>query len=71
MKQNYELAEGVVFTVGLYLGVLPFAAHLLGFDPTLSVTSRLPDPWWWIASAAVVAVGIGLLARLDRAKRRA
>jgi hypothetical protein len=69
MKKNYDLAEGFVFIAGLYIGVLPFLAHLFDFDPTLSVTSRLPDPWWWIVSAAVVVVGLGLLERLDRAKR--
>lgn len=62
-----EIGSAVVFLVGLYNGILPFPVRLLSDGHLLlSPTSRLPAPWWWLVSLAVIATAGVLLAALDR-----
>jgi len=55
----------------VYNGIAPFIARLIfDGDLLLAFTLRLPAPWWWIASLAVVAAAVALLEAIDRAKQR-
>jgi hypothetical protein len=68
----YDAASAVVFLVGIYNGVAPFIARLV-FDRDgllLALPLRLPAPWWWITSLAVIAATIVALAAIDQAKER-
>lgn len=68
---GYDALSAVVFLVGLYNGVAPFLARLVfDGDLLLALTLRLPAPWWWIASLAVVAAAVALLEAIDRARQR-
>jgi hypothetical protein len=67
----YDALSAVVFLLGVYNGIAPFVARLVfDGDLLLAVTLRLPAPWWWITSLAVVAAAIALLEAIDRAKQR-
>ena len=67
----YDALSAVVFLLGVYNGIAPFVARLVfDGDLLLAFTLRLPAPWWWIASLAVVAAAIALLEAIDRAKQR-
>jgi hypothetical protein len=68
---GYDVASAVVLLAGIYNGVVPFVARLV-FDgnQALALPLRLPAPWWWIASLAVVAVTVVLLTLIDQAKER-
>ena len=67
----YDAASAVVFLVGIYNGVAPFVARLI-FDGKLllALPLRLPAPWWWITSVAVLITTVALLAVIDQAKQR-
>lgn len=68
---GYDVASGAVFLLGLYNGVAPFVARLVfDSDLLLAFTLRLPSPWWWLASLAVIAVALAALIVLDLAKQR-
>ena len=58
-----------MFLVGIYNGVAPFVSRLLlDGDLLLALPLRLPSPWWWVASLAVIAATLVLLEAIDRAK---
>jgi hypothetical protein len=66
---GYDALEALVFLVGLYNGVAPFVSRLVfDGDLLLALPLRLPSPWWWVASLAVVAATAALLAVIDRAE---
>lgn len=68
---GYDALSGLVLLVGIYNGLAPFVSRLLfGGDLFLAFTLRLPAPWWWLASLAVLAVTVVLLEWIDRAKQR-
>ena len=66
------MASGIVFLVGIYNGIAPFVARLVfgGDDLLLALPLRLPSPWWWITSIAVLVVAGVLLVVIDEAKKR-
>jgi hypothetical protein len=67
----YDALSAVVFLLGVYNGIAPFVARLVfDGDLLLAVTLRLPAPWWWISSLAVVVAAVALLESIDRAKQR-
>ncbi len=67
---GYDALSGLVFLVGIYNGVAPFISRLL-FDGNLLLAFplRLPSPWWWITSLAVIVVATALLTVIDNAKK--
>ena len=67
---GYDALSGLVFLMGIYNGVAPFISRLL-FDGNLLLAFplRLPAPWWWITSLAVIAVAAALLTVIDNAKQ--
>ena len=67
----YDATSAIVLLVGIYNGVAPFVARLV-FDGNLllALPVRLPAPWWWIASIAVVLATVVLLGLIDQAKTR-
>jgi hypothetical protein len=67
----YDAASAVVFLIGIYNGVAPFVARLV-FDGNLllALPLRLPAPWWWITSLAVLVTTVVLLTVIDQAKQR-
>lgn len=68
----YDALSGFVLLVGLYNGLAPFVSRwFFGGDLFLALPLRLPAPWWWIVSLAVVVLTVALLERIDRAKDRA
>jgi hypothetical protein len=67
----YDTASALVLLVGIYNGLAPFVARLvLDSDLFLALPLRLPAPWWWIASLAVLALTVAALVALDAAKQR-
>ena len=67
----YDTASALVLLVGVYNGLAPFVARLvLDSDLFLALPLRLPAPWWWIVSLAVLAVTVVALGALDAARRR-
>jgi hypothetical protein len=71
---EYDGLSSLVFVAGIYEGVVPLVVRLLVSDdarPLLAFPLRLDEPWWWITSVVVILVAIGLLERIDQAKRRA
>jgi hypothetical protein len=71
---EYDGLSSLVFVAGVYEGVVPVVVRLLVSDdarPLLVFPLRLAAPWWWITSVVVILVAIGLLERIDQAKRRA
>lgn len=68
--KSYDALSSVVFLVGLFEGLLPFPAKLIGFTPLLSLPSRMDAPAWWIVSGAVLIGAVIALDHLDRAKKR-
>ncbi|MGY2075649.1 MULTISPECIES: hypothetical protein [unclassified Blastococcus] len=70
--EGYDALSALVLLAGIYNGLAPFVSRLL-FDGELflAFTLRLPAPWWWIASLAVLVLTVVLLAAIDRAKERA
>ncbi|MCP2272057.1 hypothetical protein [Actinokineospora diospyrosa] len=69
-EKGYDGLQAVVFLVGIYEGLLPFASKVFDWDPFLAFPLRLPAPLWWIVAAAVVVICLVLLELLDRAKKR-
>ncbi len=69
-RQGYEALQSFVVIAGIYEGVVPFAGKWFGWRPFLAFPLRLPNPAWWIVSAAVVVLSIALLEVLDRAKKQ-
>lgn len=70
--QGYDAVSAVVFLVGLYNGLAPFASRLLfDGDLLLALPLRLGAPWWWITSLAVLVVTFVLLTLIDQAKDKA
>ncbi|SDE85954.1 hypothetical protein SAMN05660485_01893 [Blastococcus fimeti] len=68
---GYDALSGLVLLVGIYNGLAPFVSRLVfDGDLFLALTLRLPSPWWWLASLAVLALTVVLLERIDRAKTR-
>lgn len=68
----YDALSGLVLLVGLYNGLAPFVSRwFFGGDLFLALPLRLPAPWWWIVSLAVVALTVVLLEGIDRARNRA
>ena len=66
---GYDALAGLVFLVGIYNGVAPFVSRLLlDGDLLLALPLRLPSPWWWVASLAVIVATLVLLEAIDRAK---
>ncbi|SDD46156.1 hypothetical protein [Actinokineospora iranica] len=68
--RGYAGLQTVVFFVGLYEGVVPFVAKVFDWEPFLAFPLRLPNPAWWIVSAAAILVSIVLLDLLERGKKR-
>jgi hypothetical protein len=69
--EGYDALSAIVLLVGIYNGLAPFVSRLVfGGDLFLAFTLRLPPPWWWIASLAVLIVTGLLLGMIDRAKQR-
>ncbi|MGY2066751.1 hypothetical protein [Blastococcus sp. SYSU DS0619] len=69
--EGYDALSAIVLLVGVYNGIAPFVARLVfGVDLFLAFTLRLPAPWWWIASLAVVVAAAVALGLIDRAKHR-
>ena len=69
--RHYDGLSAIVLLVGVYNGLAPFVSRLVfDGDLFLAFTLRLPDPWWWIASLAVLVLTVVLLAVIDRAKER-
>jgi hypothetical protein len=69
---GFDALSGLVFLVGIYNGLAPFVARLVfDGDLFLAFTLRLPSPWWWLASLAVLVLAVVLLEWIDRAKKRA
>lgn len=67
----YDTASDLVLLVGVYNGLAPFVARLvLDSDLFLALPLRLPAPWWWVVSLAVLAVTVAALGALDAARRR-
>ena len=67
----YDTASALVLLVGVYNGLAPFVARLvLDSDLLLALPLRLPAPWWWIVSLAVLAVTVVAFGALDAARRR-
>ena len=69
---GFEALSGLVLLVGVYNGLLPFVVRLVfgGDQLLLTLTLRLPAPWWWIASLAVLVLTVVALAVIDQAKHR-
>ena len=68
---GYDALSAIVLLAGIYNGIAPFVARLVfDGDLFLAFTLRLPAPWWWIASLAVVALAVVLLELIDRARNR-
>jgi hypothetical protein len=68
---GYDALSGLVLLVGVYNGLAPFVSRLI-FDGHLFLAFplRLPSPWWWLVSLAVLALTALLLVRIDKAKER-
>jgi hypothetical protein len=66
-----DALSGLVFLVGLYNGVAPLVARLV-FDANLllALPLRLPAPWWWLTSLAVIVASVLLLAAIEHTKQR-
>ena len=68
---GYDALSALVLLVAIYNGIAPFVARLVfDGDLFLAFTLRLPSPWWWIASLAVLVAAVALLGLIDRAKQR-
>lgn len=68
--KDYDQLSTLVFVVGLFEGLLPFAGRLLGFSPLLSLPLRLDAPWWWIVAGVVLVGAAAALIALDEGKKR-
>lgn len=68
--KSYDALSFLVGWLGIYEGLLPFAAKIFGWHPALALPLRLPNPAWWIVAAVIVVVAFVLLAVLDNAKKR-
>ena len=68
--KSYDGLSSVVFIAGIYEGVVPFLAKLVGIRPFLAFPARLGAPLWWLVSGAVIVVATGLLWAIDVAKTR-
>jgi hypothetical protein len=65
----YDSLSGLILLIGLYNGIAPFVTRLIfDVDLLLVLPLRLPTPWWWITSLAVLATTNALLAVIDQAK---
>ncbi|MGW5053321.1 hypothetical protein [Actinokineospora sp. NPDC004072] len=60
--------QAVVFVVGLYEGVVPLVSRVFDWEPVLALPLLLPEPYWWIASIAVIVVAVALLELLENRK---
>ena len=68
---GYAALSGLVFLLSIYNGIAPFIARLVfDGDLLLALPLRLPSPWWWITSMAVIGVAMALLTAIDNAKQR-
>lgn len=68
---GYDALSGLVLLAGVYNGLAPFVSRwFFGGDLFLAFTLRLPAPWWWLASLAVLVLTAVLLEVVDRAKQR-
>lgn len=68
---GFDALSGLVLLVGIYNGLAPFVARLVfDGDLFLAFPLRLPSPWWWLASLAVLVLTVVLLEGIDRAKKR-
>jgi hypothetical protein len=68
---GYDALSAFVLLAGIYNGIAPFVVRLFSDGSLLlAFPLRLPAPWWWITSLAVVVVTVALLGLLDRAKER-
>ncbi|MGX7824246.1 hypothetical protein ACTG9Q_04070 [Actinokineospora sp. 24-640] len=70
-RRGIEGLQTTVFIVGVYEGVLPLVSRVFDWKPFLAFPLRLPEPWWWIVSVAVIVVAVVLLEFLDRMKNGA
>ena len=69
---GWDALSGVVLLAGIYNGLVPFVVRLFSDgELLLAFTLRLPAPWWWLASLAVLVLAAVLLEWIDRAKKRA
>jgi hypothetical protein len=68
---GYQLASALVFLLGIYNGIAPFIARFVfGSDgPVLALSLRLPAPWWWITSLAVLVGTLVLLIVIEDLRR--
>ncbi|HEU5028054.1 MAG TPA: hypothetical protein VFV01_24240 [Spirillospora sp.] len=73
--KSYDGLSSFVFMLGVYVGVVPFASRLFGWEPDgpkrfLVAAGRLPSPAWWIVSLLAIGVAFALLCWIDTAKKR-
>jgi hypothetical protein len=68
-QERNDVWSSAAFLLGLTQGAVPLVTRaLLDRAPIWAVPARLPSPWWWIASVAMVLLAFAALAALDRAK---
>jgi hypothetical protein len=68
---GYDALSGVVLLAGIYNGLVPFVVRLFSDgELLLAFTLRLPAPWWWLASLAVLVLTAVLLMWIETAKER-
>ncbi|GGS22909.1 MULTISPECIES: hypothetical protein [Actinokineospora] len=70
-RRGIEALQAVVFVVGIYEGVVPLVSRVFDWNPVLALPLRLPEPYWWIVSVAVIVVAAALLELLESRKSRA
>ena len=66
-----DAASAVVWFVGISQGLVPLVvAGVFERESRIALPLLLPDPWWWIACLAVLALAVvALVAIDDRAER--
>lgn len=69
-RRGIEGLQAGVFIVGMYEGVVPLVSKVFDWHPFLAFPLRLPEPYWWIVSVAVIVVAAVVLEVLDRKKSR-
>jgi hypothetical protein len=67
-SRGISAAQGAVFVVGVYEGVVPLVARAVGWDPVLAFPLLLPAPYWWIVSVGVIVGAVLGLELLDQRK---
>ena len=69
--KTYEGWQSVVFVVGIYEGIVPLVATVLGWNPLLAFPLRLPEVPRVVVCVVVIVAAVAALELLDQAKKRA